>query len=89
MGAAEGPFLPICLAIMVTASAESRNGLNAGVVQNVFGSLLGTAIAPIMLVWLADIWGWREAFYLAGIPGLILAVLIWWLIHDRHTRRPA
>ena len=34
-----------------------------------FGSLLGTALAPIMLVWLAEIWGWREAFYVAGIPG--------------------
>ncbi|HTN13445.1 MAG TPA: MFS transporter [Sphingomonadaceae bacterium] len=77
MGAAEGPFLPICLAIMAAASAESRKGLNAGVVQNVFGSLLGTAVAPIVLVWLAEAYGWRMAFYLAGVPGLILALLIW------------
>ena len=88
MGAAEGPFLPICLAILVAASAESRRGLNAGVVQNAFGSILGTAIAPIILVRIADAFSWREAFYLAGIPGLVLAGLIWWLIrepeHERH-----
>ncbi len=88
MGAAEGPFLPICLAIMVAASAEHRKGINAGVVQNVFGSLLGTALAPIVLVWLAEIWGWREAFYVAGIPGLILAVLIWRMIDEPEHKAP-
>ncbi len=82
MGAAEGPFLPICLAIMGAASLESRRGLNAGIVQNVFGSILGTAIAPIVLVWIAETWGWRTAFYAAGVPGLILAVLIWRFIAE-------
>ncbi len=82
MGAAEGPFLPICLAIMIAASAESRKGLNAGIVQNAFGSIIGTAIAPIVLVQIATTMGWRWAFYLAGIPGLLLAALIWWLIRE-------
>lgn len=82
MGAAEGPFLPICLAIMVAASADSRRGLNAGIVQNVFGSILGTALAPVLLVWIAEVYGWREAFYMAGIPGLILAVLIWRFVEE-------
>ncbi len=72
MGAVEGPFLPICLAIIAAASLERRRGLNVGVVQNGFGSLIGTAIAPIVLVWLADHYGWRSAFYLAGVPGLVL-----------------
>ncbi len=83
MGAAEGPFLPICLAIMAAASADSRKGLNAGVVQNVFGSLIGTALAPIVLTRLAEAYDWRTAFYLAGVPGLVLAVLIW-----RYIREP-
>jgi len=77
MGAAEGPFLPICLAILAAASAESRRGLNAGIAQNVFGSIIGTALAPVVLVWIAQTWSWREAFYLAGVPGLVLALLIW------------
>jgi len=77
MGAAEGPFLPICLAIMVAASAQGRKGLNAGIVQNVFGSLIGTALAPIVLTRVAEAYDWRTAFLLAGVPGLILAALIW------------
>jgi predicted MFS family arabinose efflux permease len=89
MGAAEGPFLPVCLAIMAAASAESRRGLNAGVMQNVFGSLIGTAVAPIVLVWLAQTYGWRTAFYLAGVPGLILAFLIWRFIAEPPHAEPA
>jgi len=88
MGAVEGPFLPVCLAIIAAASAESRRGLNAGVVQNFFGSLIGTAIAPIVLVWLAEHYGWRTAFYLAGVPGLVLAVLIWRLIREPEAPPP-
>jgi predicted MFS family arabinose efflux permease len=84
MGAVEGPFLPICLAIIAAASFETRKGLNVGIVQNGFGSLIGTAIAPIVLVWLADLYGWRSAFYIAGVPGLILALLVW-----RYIREPA
>jgi predicted MFS family arabinose efflux permease len=82
MGAVEGPFLPICLAIIAAASAQSRKGLNVGIVQNAFGSLIGTAIAPLVLVALAEAWGWRSAFYLAGVPGLILALLIWRFIAE-------
>ena len=82
MGAVEGPFLPICLAIIAAASFETRRGLNAGIVQNGFGSLIGTAIAPIVLVWLADHYGWRSAFYLAGAPGLLLALLVWRFIRE-------
>lgn len=82
MGAAEGPFLPICLAIMVAASAESRKGLNAAVVQNVFGSIIGTALAPIVLVAIAEAYDWRVAFYLSGAPGLVLALLIWRFIKE-------
>ncbi|MWV26618.1 MFS transporter [Aurantiacibacter rhizosphaerae] len=95
MGAAEGPFLPICLAIIIAASAERRRGLNAGIVQNVFGAIMGTAIAPIVLVWMAEEWSWRAAFLMAGVPGLILALLIWRFIeepqmqHDADSPAPA
>ena len=87
MGAAEGPFLPICLAIIIAASAERRRGLNAGIVQNVFGAILGTAVAPIVLVWMAEEWSWRFAFLMAGVPGLILAVLIWRFIDEPAGQR--
>lgn len=77
MGMAEGPFLPICLSIMNVESTPSRRGLNAGILQNVMASLLGTALAPILLVFLAQEYGWRVTFFISGIPGLFLALLVW------------
>lgn len=79
MGAVEGPFLPICLAIMAVESSEHRRGINAGIMQNFFAALLGQSLAPLVLVPLAEHFGWRSAFYIAGVPGLLcaLAVLLW------------
>src|ERR1700722_9106823 len=82
MGAVEGPFLPICLAILVAVTVQKRRGLNAGIIQNVFGSVIGTALAPIVLVKLANAYSWHAAFFVAGVPGLILALLIWWHVDD-------
>src|SRR5215475_10059525 len=83
MGFAEGPFLPICFAIMNVESSPKRRGVNAGLMQNFFASLLGTTVAPLVLPWLADNYGgWRTAFYLSAVPGLICAVLIWLVVKE-------
>lgn len=76
MGAAEGPFLPICFSVMNIESSPQRRGVNAGLMQNFFASLLGTTVAPLVLPWLAIAFGWRMAFFLSAIPGLICAVLV-------------
>lgn len=79
MGAVEGPFLPVCLAIMAVESSEHRRGINSGIMQNFFAAILGQSVAPLVLVPIAEAFGWRSAFYLAGIPGLMcaIAVLLW------------
>ena len=85
MGAAEGPFLPICLAIMAAASGPSRQALNAGIVQNVFGPIVGTSLASFALVRIAVAYDWQAAFFVAGVPGLVLAFLIWRLVDEPAT----
>jgi predicted MFS family arabinose efflux permease len=87
MGAAEGPFLPICLAIMAAASSPGRQALNAGIVQNVFGPIVGTSLASYALVRIAAAYDWHAAFYIAGIPGLIMALLIWRFVEEPSTPR--
>ncbi len=82
MGFAEGPFLPICFSIMNVVSSPKRRGVNAGLMQNFFASLLGTTLAPLVLPWLAELYDWRTAFYLSAIPGLVCAVLIWLFVKE-------
>jgi MFS family permease len=77
MGLLEGGVMPICLAIMTMESSESRRGLNAGIVQNGFSNVVGNAAGPVILVAIATAANWRDAFYLAGIPGLLCAGAIW------------
>ncbi|WP_233859294.1 MFS transporter [Paraburkholderia sp. HD33-4] len=76
MGLAEGPVLPVSQSLMAFASSESRRGFNMGFIQASAGGLLGSVLAPAILVPLASTHGWRFAFYCAGIPGLILALLL-------------
>jgi MFS family permease len=84
MGLAEGPYLPVAMTFMVLASSEKRRGLNMGVMQNFFSNLLGSFVAPLVLVAIAEHYNWRMSFFVAGAPGLVCAFLIW-----RFVREPA
>jgi MFS family permease len=81
MGFAEGPVLPLAQSIMVDASTEKRRGFNMGFIQNFAGSLLAM-LAPIILVALATNFGWRNAFFVAGVPGLLLAAIGFFYIKE-------
>jgi len=76
MGLAEGPVIPVSQSIMIRNSSPHRRGFNMGLVQNFGAQLVGSLIAPIALVQVAGTLGWHAAFYLAGIPGLLVALLI-------------
>jgi MFS transporter, ACS family, hexuronate transporter len=82
MGAVEGPFLPVCLAIMAVESSPSRRGVNAGIMQNFFAALLGQSLAPWLLPVIAEEHGWRAAFFVAGVPGLLCALAIWLWVRE-------
>jgi MFS family permease len=45
------------------------------------GGLLGMAFGGMV----ADAYGWRAAFFLAGVPGLIFALLVWLTLKDPRT----
>ncbi len=77
MGMLEGGVMPICLAIMVVESQAHRRGLNAGIVQNGFSNLIGNSLGPIVLIAVAEASGWRNAFFLAAVPGLLCGLAIW------------
>lgn len=82
MGFAEGPVLPLAQSVMASASTEKRRGFNMGFMQSFGSNLLGTMLAPLVLVALATNFGWRKAFFIAGVPGLILALLCFFFIKE-------
>ncbi len=82
MGVAEGGVMPISHAMVATEVSRERRGLAQGVAQNLGSNLLGSFLAPVVLIAFAQHFGWREAFYLAGIPGIISAIMMWFLIDE-------
>jgi MFS family permease len=82
MGAVEGPFLPVCLAIMAVESSRNRRGVNAGIMQNFFAALLGQSLAPWILPIVAEEYGWRVAFFISGIPGLLCAIAVYLWVRE-------
>ncbi|AQZ65141.1 Major facilitator family transporter [[Actinomadura] parvosata subsp. kistnae] len=88
MGTAEGAVLPMAQSLMVEASRESRRGFNMGLLQGSSAGLLGGIVAPLVVVWLAETYDWRVAFYVTIVPGLIMAALIWKFVRERAPRAP-
>ncbi|WP_067933354.1 MFS transporter [Alicyclobacillus kakegawensis] len=79
MGVSEGPVLPIAQASVVADSQPHRRGFNMGFVQSSLG-LIGSAVAPLVLTYVATKYSWHAGFYLAGVPGLIMFfVLLFWM----------
>jgi MFS family permease len=88
MGLAEGGIMPISQTLIASDVDPRHRGLAMGVAQGLGSSLLGSFVAPVLLVAFAVHFGWRHAFFLAGAPGLLMAFLIAWLVRAPATRPP-
>ena len=82
MGLAEGPFMPVAQSLVSRESSLERRGHNMGVLQNFGSNILGSFAAPLILVAIATTYTWRMSFFIAGIPGLVMAVLIYRYVHE-------
>ena len=76
--------MPLSQSLIASDVDARHRGLAMGVAQGLGSSLLGSFVAPVLLVAFAQAFGWRHAFFIAGAPGLILAVLL-----ARLVRAPA
>jgi len=83
MGLSEGGVMPLSHAMVASEVAPERRGIAMGITQNLGSSLMGSTLAPLILVPIALAWGWRNAFFVAAVPGLISALLIWLFIIER------
>ena len=81
MGIAEGPCWSVMHAILEKSSHPSRRGRNVGAVISAT-ALVGLTVGPILSTQIAVRYGWRPAFFVAGIPGLLMALLIWKFVRE-------
>lgn len=81
MGVAEGPTWSTITATIEESSIPERRGRNVGVVVSA-AALVGLALAPILTTQIAARWGWRAAFFVAGVPGLILGIILWKVVRE-------
>jgi predicted MFS family arabinose efflux permease len=81
MGVAEGPTWSTITATVEESSAPERRGRNVGVVVSA-AALVGLALAPVLTTQVAARVGWRGAFLVAGVPGMLLGALLWKLVKE-------
>jgi MFS transporter, ACS family, D-galactonate transporter len=85
LGLGEGVHIPMLSAITSRWFLPSeRSRANA-----IWGSgiLLSTAIAPLIVVPLIQLWGWRPTFAVLGIGGMLLSIpLVYFLVPDESPR---
>ncbi|HXK21648.1 MAG TPA: MFS transporter [Myxococcota bacterium] len=46
------------------------------------GGIAGTAVGAGVIGPIAGAWGWRHAFFVLGIPGALLSLLVWWSVRE-------
>jgi MFS family permease len=81
MGLAEGGLPPLSTHIVTSEVAPERRGLAIGMLSTI-GLNAIPLLGPLVIVGIGTAYGWREAFWIAGIPGLIMAALIWRFVRN-------
>jgi MFS family permease len=85
MGIAEGPVASTGVAVAVEASKPERRGMNNGVFQCMI-SLFGLALGPVIATRLLDSHSWHTVFMLVGLPGVVMAILMWAVVREPAKR---
>ena len=82
MGVAEGGIMPLSQLLIAAQVDERHRGVAMGVAQGLGSSLMGSFVAPVLLVIFATTYGWRHAFFLAAAPALVVALVIAVVVRD-------
>ena len=81
LGLAEGPVWATMAALISESSSERTRGANVAVVLS-GGTIVGLAIAPVLVTQIASIINWHAAFFVAGGPVLVVGVLVMLFVHE-------
>jgi len=88
LGIAEGPCWSVMMALVEENSTPAHRGRNIGIVVSA-AAVIGLAIAPVLTTQVAAHRGWRDAFLVAAVPGLLLAILIAVFVDEGRAAHPS
>ncbi len=77
LGAAEAGIIPASILFVYTWFPEDRRATAAGIKSPI--ALIGTMSTPLLVALLTENFGWRIAFVVPGVVGLVVAAG-WWLL---------
>ncbi len=75
-----GPWGPAVATVGEEAPDEKRGTFVSLIPGSFF--LIGICLGPMLAVWLLTHYGWRTVFYVISIPGVILAIICAFFMHE-------
>lgn len=84
VGAAESATSPAIQSLIASLFPAKNRASAMGVVFS--GVAIGTGIIFAIGGTIADTWGWRYVFLVAGLPGVLLAILMWLTLKEPPRR---
>jgi MFS family permease len=69
--------LPLSQALLAQLTPVATRGFNMGFVQSVGGSLIATIVGPVLLVTVAQRYGWRAGYGVCAIALAFCAMALW------------
>ena len=87
LGVGEAAMYPVAARVVANWMPAAEHAFSNAVV--IAGNPLGAAIAPPLIAYLMQAFGWRFSFYLTGLFPLGIACLWWWQARDYPEQQPA
>lgn len=86
VGAAESACTPASHSLIGDYTAQTKRGLAMAIYQT--GAPIGAMLGMVFGALIADAYGWRAAFLIAGLPGLIIACLAFFTLPEPRRQLP-
>lgn len=80
VGAGEASFTPASNSLIGDHFPPTRRATALSIIQ--LGSPISALISALVISVIVAHWGWRGAFIAAGLPGLLLAFLVWFGLRE-------
>lgn len=81
MGIGQGAVMPASIATISAESTPSRRGFNFGLHQ-ALTPIIAVGIGAILVTQLTKIMSWRWVFFVIGVPGLIISVILYFYMKE-------